>query len=59
MSKIMGETKQKKYERSLKKKWLETDTKIRGQTKLTGGASTSYRLSDFEKEINQIVDDLI
>lgn len=48
MSKILGETPQKEWEKELKEK-ARSGKRIRGQQTLTGGASGSLRLSEFEE----------
>lgn len=54
MSKILGDSKQKQTQRAWKKKAAE-GKRTRGQTKLTGGASTSHRLTDFFTEFEDAV----
>lgn len=54
MSKVIGDSPQKRTEQEWKRKAQE-GKRTRGQIKLTGGASTSHRLTDF---FDEFLDDL-
>ena len=54
MSKILGDTPQKRAEKENKKKAAE-GKRTRGQQTLTGGASSSHRLTDFFTEFEECI----